>query len=78
MENSKRTRWTDADVRCPFYIADDRRARSISCEGYDMGVEAVSRFRSLALKDQHMGDYCVKDFECCPVYRCTYRCKYAD
>lgn len=70
--------WTCADVRCPFYVADNRPARSISCEGYAKGVDVVSRFRSLALRDRHMGRYCVGRFEDCPVYRCTYACKYAD
>ena len=78
MGSNKKILWTDADVRCPFYISDDRAARSISCEGYGIGIDAVSRFKSLALKDKHMGRYCVGRFEDCPVYRCTYDCKYAE
>ena len=45
---------------------------------YGEGVEAVSRFRSLKLKDKHMGLYCTGRFESCPVYGCTYDCKYRD
>ena len=78
MGNYKKICWTEADVRCPFYISDDRAGRSICCEGYGRGIDAVSRFRSLRLKDRHMGCYCAGDFESCPVYRCTYACKYAD
>ncbi len=78
MANYKRITWTDADVRCPFYISDERGGRSIRCEGYGEGVEAVSRFRSLKLKDKHMGLYCTGRFESCPVYGCTYDCKYRD
>ena len=78
MGSYKKISWTDADVRCPFYISDDRAARSICCEGYSAGVNAVSRFRSLALRDRHMGCYCTGSFEKCPVYRSTYGCKYAD
>ncbi len=78
MGNYKKQSWTDADVRCPFYVSDSRSARSICCEGYEKGVDAVSRFRSLTLRDRHMGRYCVGRFEDCPVYRCTYASKYAD
>lgn len=78
MGSYKKIGWTDADVRCPFYISDNREARSICCEGYEKGMEAVSRFRSLALMDRHMGVYCVSSFEECPAYRCTYGCKYRD
>ena len=39
MKNYKKIKWTDADVRCPFYISDDQSGRSISCEGYGKGRE---------------------------------------
>ena len=78
MGSYKKTGWTDADVRCPFYITDDRETRSISCEGFGKGVDAVSRFQTIPLMDRHMGLYCVGRFEDCPVYRCTYGCKYQD
>jgi hypothetical protein len=78
MGSYKKIGWTDADVRCPFYITDDRETRSISCEGFGKGVDAVSRFQTIPLMDRHMGLYCVGRFEDCPVYRCTYGCKYQD
>ena len=78
MTSLKKICWTDADVRCPFYISDERSTCSIRCEGYDKGVDAISRFRSLGLREKHMGRYCAAQFERCPVYRCTYGCKYAD
>lgn len=78
MGSYKKLSWTDADVLCPFYVSDSRSSRSISCEGYETGVEALSRFRSLALRDRHMGRYCAGRFESCPLYRCTYANKYAD
>lgn len=70
--------WTEADVRCPFYLGDDRRDRSIRCEGYSEQTQVLSRFKSLDAKDRHMGIYCVGRFERCPVYKCTYEAKYAD
>ena len=74
----KKLRWTEADVLCPFYLRHEPDARGICCEGYAPGVEAVSRFRSLALEERHMGRYCAGRYESCPVYRCTYGCRYAD
>lgn len=29
MANYRKICWTEADVKCPFYIKDDRSARSI-------------------------------------------------
>ena len=70
--------WTDADVRCPFYLADNRSERSIRCEGYSEQAQIISRFKSVEAKDRHMGIYCVGRFEQCPVYGCTYEAKYKD
>jgi len=78
MGTYKKLGWEAADVRCPFYVSDDRDERSICCEGYEKGVDTISRFRNLMLRERHMGNYCVGKFEKCPVYRCTYGCRYAD
>ena len=75
---NKKILWTDADVRCPFFICEDKTERGIRCEGYGAGIDTVSRFRSIALKDRHMGRYCVARFEDCPICRCTYGCKYTE
>ena len=78
MPNYRKDSWTDADVRCPFYISDGKTDCSICCEGFGKGVKTVSRFRSRSLKDRHMGTCCVGEYEQCPVYRCTYASRYAD
>ena len=78
MADFKKICWTDADVRCPFYISDDRRGRSIRCEGYCDGADMVSRFQSLSRREQHMGRFCVGRYEDCPVYRCIYENKYGE
>lgn len=78
MAKFKKICWTDADVKCPFYICDDRQQRTISCEGFAESTDTVSKFRTLALKERHMGIYCVERFENCPVYQCTYGCKYEE
>lgn len=74
----KKEHWTASDVRCPFYISDDRTERCISCEGYGEGTVVRSRFKSLAQREKHMGAYCVGRYERCPMYRCTYGAKYDD
>lgn len=74
----KKIRWTELDVRCPFYRSDEGEGRCISCEGIVEGMDSISRFRSMALKDRHMGLYCVAAYEHCPMYRSIYASKYAD
>ena len=76
MGSYKKLDWSDEDVRCPFYISNDRAKRSICCEGFGNGIDTISRFRSLALRGGHMGRYCAGRFEDCPVYHCTYKNKY--
>ena len=70
--------WTEADVRCPFYISDSREKRSLSCEGFgdDCGIQL--RFRRLELREKHMGAFCVNRYSQCPVYKCVYESKYRE
>lgn len=75
---NRKLNWSAADVRCPFFISEDRKMRSISCEGYQEGVCSVSRFQSLEKKNSHMGRLCAGRFQRCPVYKCTYESRYAD
>lgn len=78
MSKYRKECWTDADVRCPFYISDERSARSITCEGCMEETKATMSFRTLANRDGHMGRFCVGTYERCPVYRSVYQSKYAD
>ena len=75
---TKKENWTQADVKCPFYISDDRQSRAIRCEGYCEGASVTSSFKSLAAREKHMGSYCVGRYERCPMYQCTYEAKYDD
>ena len=78
MGSSRKLQWTDADVRCPFYITHAGSARSITCEGHSEGTELVSRFQTLRLQDRHMGICCAGRYEDCPVYRCVNQYRYGD
>ena len=78
MGSSRKLQWTEADVRCPFYISHDGSARSITCEGHEEGVDLVSRFRTTRMQDKYMGINCAGDLTRCPVYGCIYQNRYAD
>ncbi len=78
MADFRKMRWDEASVRCPFYLNHGSKEPRICCEGCVEGAELVSRFRSLSLREKHMGLYCAGKFERCPVYRCVYAEKYDD
>lgn len=78
MASYRKLSWTEADVKCPFYISDDRKRRSISCEGHTASNENVMKFITLADRDRYMGSCCVTGFTQCPVYRTVYQCKYSE
>lgn len=63
MSKYRKECWTDADVRCPFYISDERSARSITCEGCMEETKVTMSFRTLANRDGHMGRFCVGTYE---------------
>lgn len=66
--------WTAVDVRCPFYLRDDKR--TIECEGFGEGM-IVTLSCSPEKKNKHMGTHCVGPFTRCPVYQNT-MIKYTD
>ncbi len=78
MGKLKRERWSDADVKCPFYIADNSGMRSIKCEGCVERTEEVFEFETLSLREKHMGVYCVEKYDSCPRYKNIYSCKYGE
>ncbi len=78
MAKYRKLGWTEADMRCPFYLADDRAQRSLSCEGFCEGSETRTRFETLRARDRHMGKFCAADYESCAMYRTIYENKYAD
>lgn len=78
MSYTRKEFWGDADVKCPFYISDNKAEKSVSCEGFGESMRATFKFSSLQQRERHMGVYCVNRFETCPMYRCTYNCKYRE
>ena len=78
MAKYRREQWTEADIRCPFYMSNDGDCRRLRCEGYtEMGM-VVSCFRTMEQRERHIGTYCGGRFEKCPVYRMVYDEKYKE
>lgn len=75
---SKKLYWTEADVRCPFYVSHAHKERCISCEGFGAGINVTEVFKNTESMDHHMGVFCAGRYESCPMFRCTYDNKYAD
>lgn len=76
METRYKELWNAFDVRCPFYISDDRPSCSLTCEGYSDGLKLTTKFRSIAQKNIHMGQYCVSKYENCPVAHLVQETRY--
>lgn len=78
MATYRKLSWTEADMKCPFYIKDDRGTKSICCEGYETDSVTVTKFKTLGGRDRHMGIYCAARYEQCPMYKAVCRDKYGE
>lgn len=71
MASRRKESYTEVDIKCPFYIDDNRKNRTITCEGYLDNMNITSRFTTLNERDKLMGVYCVCKYEQCPLYQLT-------
>ncbi len=63
-------RYTGVDIRCPFYRHETSGEASITCEGFCSGsIVTKTIFRNDLQKRSHIGLYCEKNYEGCPLYR---------
>ena len=69
----KKDTWTADDVKCPFFLSEDRAVRAIRCEGPLDGVSLTVNFGRLPDREKHMGKFCCKlsGYEKCVFYRLT-------
>lgn len=74
----KKELWTSADVRCPLYKSTDNVKRSISCEGFADRSKTTTEFPSIAMKNDHMGHFCISKYESCPIYSMVVETKYSN
>lgn len=78
MAKFKKLCWTEADVKCPFYISDDQKTRSICCEGYSEKSRTRTSFETLRERERHMGRLCTSRFWECPMHRLIVENKYQE
>ncbi len=69
--------YTQADVLCPFYIADTERPSRISCEGISGESRLVLSFTNKRYKMLHMRGFCTGNYEKCMLFKTIYE-KYAE
>ena len=78
-DNRKRRRqepWKSADVKCPFYLRDDKH--TIECEGFSEGLILTLSYRNMDGKNKHMGTFCAGPYSRCPICQDTMNIKYPD
>ena len=75
----KKLSWTQTDAVCPFFVSENRRAASVSCEGHGQDVQLNVQFKSLAERDRFMGSHCCRfeSYKSCPYYNFLLTAKYS-
>lgn len=70
--------YTEADVKCPFFIKEERHTRAIFCEGFEEKSVTATRFSTLGAREKHMGVHCTARYEDCPLYKTICGHKYGE
>ncbi len=65
--------YTQADVRCPFYITDTERPAGISCEGISDKSKLSLCFTNKRYKKVHMKVFCIENYEDCALFKTIYK-----
>lgn len=63
------TSWRSTDVRCPFYVTDDQRAKRVTCEGVVEGSILATIYRNKADFQKQMEVFCCEYYQKCEIYR---------
>ena len=58
-------------MRCPFYIGDEYKSRTVQCEGHTDGLSVQLRFRRLSQKQNYMGVHCCGAYQSCQIFKAT-------
>lgn len=61
------TNWTEADIRCPFFM--EARGRLIRCEGVYEGTINTVTFRASGEREDKMEQTCLGNYCKCGIYR---------
>ncbi len=70
--------YNSAIVLCPFYVRDDPKTGSITCEGVPPGSSVRNHFTSGRALNAQIGKYCAGAYRKCPWARLLELGKYAD
>lgn len=68
MPSRRKESYTEVDIKCPFYLNDNRKNASITCEGHCDNMDCVSKFTTLKERDKYIGVYCISKYERCPIH----------
>ena len=58
-----------ADVLCPFYLHDNLRECTITCESFAPGSTIKNHFGGKAALRKQIEKYCAGDYGSCPWYK---------
>ncbi len=58
--------YTSADIRCPFYLRDEPKICTITCEGMPPGSSLKSHFLDGQSMRTQIRKYCAADYGKCP------------
>lgn len=58
-----------ADVKCPFYMHDNIKESTITCEGFAPGSSVRSHFQGKSALTKQIRKYCASGYESCPWYK---------
>lgn len=61
------TTWTEADIRCPFFM--EARGRQIRCEGILEDTVNTVTFRGSSEREEKMEKVCLGNYCKCGIYR---------
>lgn len=65
-------------IQCPFYLSDDPKSCSITCEGMLPGSSIKSHFMNGAAFRRQIGKYCAGDYKSCPWATVLSKVKYEE
>ena len=62
--------YSSSVIECPYYLSDDPKTCSLTCEGVPPGSSVKSHFLSGESMRRQMKKYCAGNYHLCPWARC--------
>ncbi len=70
--------WKRANIKCPFYVNDKLKDRTITCEGMFDRSQCTHKFRRGSDRLQQMELFCAGSYQKCEIYRAIMEAKYPE